>query len=229
MSRKGKKFAAGESLVDRTKLYDITEAIALSQKAAFAKFDESVDAAVRLGVDPRHSDQMVRGAVVLPNGTGKTIRILVFAKGDKAQEAQAAGADVVGGDELVAKVEGGYLDFDKVVATPDMMGKVGKLGKVLGPRGLMPNPKVGTVTNDVTKAVNELKSGMVEFRVDKAGIIHAPIGRKNFTADKLVENMKALMDALIKAKPSGSKGIYLRGVNISTTMGPGVKVDPKNF
>lgn len=216
-------------MVDRTKLYDITEAIALSQKAAFAKFNESVDAAVRLGVDPRHSDQMVRGAVVLPNGTGKTLRILVFAKGDKAQEAQAAGADVVGGDELVAKVEGGYLDFDKVVATPDMMGKVGKLGKVLGPRGLMPNPKVGTVTNDVVKAINELKSGMVEFRVDKAGIIHAPIGRKNFTADKLVENMKALMDALIKAKPSGSKGLYLRGVNISTTMGPGVKIDPKVF
>lgn len=229
MSRKGKKFAAGASLVDRLKLYDVNEAVALSQKAAFAKFDESVDAAVKLGVDPRHSDQMVRGAVVLPNGTGKTIRVVVFAKGDKVQEAQAAGADIVGGDELVAKVEGGWVDFDKVVATPDMMGKVGKLGKVLGPRGLMPNPKVGTVTNDVAKAVNQLKSGMVEFRVDKAGIIHAPIGRKNFTADKLVENMKALMDALIKAKPTGSKGVYLKGINISTTMGPGVKIDPKNF
>lgn len=229
MSRKGKKFAAGESLVDREKLYDLPEAIALSQKAAFAKFDESVDAAVKLGVDPRHSDQMVRGAVVLPNGTGKTVRVLVFAKGEKAQEATVAGADVVGGDELVAKVEGGWMEFDKVVATPDMMGKVGKLGKVLGPRGLMPNPKVGTVTNDVAKVVKELKAGMVEFRVDKAGIIHAPIGRKNFPAEKLVENMKALMDALIKAKPAGSKGIYLRGVNISTTMGPGVKIDPKNF
>lgn len=229
MSRKGKKFAAGASLVDRTKLYDLSEAVSISQKAAFAKFDESVDASIKLGVDPRHSDQMVRGAVVLPNGTGKTVRILVFAKGDKAQEAQVAGADVVGGDELVAKVEGGYLEFDKVVATPDMMGKVGKLGKVLGPRGLMPNPKVGTVTNDVAKAIRELKSGMVEFRVDKAGIIHAPIGRKKFATDKLVENMKALMDALIKAKPAGSKGIYLKGINISTTMGPGIKIDPKNF
>ena len=223
MSRKGKKFAAAFGLIDRTKLYDLEEAIALSQKAAFAKFDESVDAAVKLGVDPRHSDQMVRGAVVLPNGTGKTVRIAVFAKGDKAKEAEAAGADIVGGDELVTKVEGGYMDFDKVVATPDMMAKVGKLGKVLGPRGLMPNPKVGTVTNDVAKAVKELKAGMVEFRVD------APIGRKNFETSKLVENMKTLVDALVKVKPASSKGIYLRGINISTTMGPGVKVDPKNF
>ena len=217
MSRKGKKFAAAFGLIDRTKLYDLEEAIALSQKAAFAKFDESVDAAVKLGVDPRHSDQMVRGAVVLPNGTGKTVRIAVFAKGDKAKEAEAAGADI------------GYMDFDKVVATPDMMAKVGKLGKVLGPRGLMPNPKVGTVTNDVAKAVKELKAGMVEFRVDKAGIVHAPIGRKNFETSKLVENMKTLVDALVKVKPASSKGIYLRGINISTTMGPGVKVDPKNF
>ena len=229
MSRKGKKFAAAFGLIDRTKLYDLEEAIALSQKAAFAKFDESVDAAVKLGVDPRHSDQMVRGAVVLPNGTGKTVRIAVFAKGDKAKEAEAAGADIVGGDELVTKVEGGYMDFDKVVATPDMMAKVGKLGKVLGPRGLMPNPKVGTVTNDVAKAVKELKAGMVEFRVDKAGIVNAPIGRKNFETSKLVENMKTLVDALVKVKPASSKGIYLRGINISTTMGPGVKVDPKNF
>ena len=217
MSRKGKKFAAAFGLVDRTRLYDLEEAIALSQKAAFAKFDESVDAAVKLGVDP------------LPNGTGKTVRVAVFAKGDKAKEAEAAGADIVGGDELVTKVEGGYMEFDKVVATPDMMAKVGKLGKVLGPRGLMPNPKVGTVTNDVTKAVKELKAGMVEFRVDKAGIVHAPIGRKNFETSKLVENMKTLVDALVKAKPASSKGIYLRGINISTTMGPGVKVDPKNF
>ena len=219
MSRKGKKFASAFGLVDRTKLYDLEEAVALSQKAAFAKFNESVDAAVKLGVDPRHSDQMVRGAVVLPNGTGKVVRVAVFAKGDKAKEAEAAGADIVGGDELVTKVEGGYMEFDKVVATPDMMAKVGKLGKVLGPRGLMPNPKVGTVTNDVIKAVKELK----------AGIVHAPIGRKNFETSKLVENMKTLVDALVKAKPASSKGIYLRGINISTTMGPGVKVDPKNF
>ena len=229
MSRKGKKLAESRAQVDRTKLYELTEAIELSQKAAFAKFDESVDAAVKLGVDPRHSDQMVRGAVVLPNGTGKSVRVLAFAKGEKAKEAEAAGADVVGGDELVAKVESGWLEFDKVVATPDMMAKVGKLGKVLGPRGLMPNPKVGTVTNDVARVVKELKAGMVQFRVDKAGIIHAPIGRKNFETAKLVENMKALVDALVKAKPATSKGVYLRGINISTTMGPGVKVDPKNF
>lgn len=229
MSRKGKKFAAGLAQVDRTKLYELAEAVELSQKVAFAKFDESVDAAVRLGVDPRHSDQMVRGAVVLPNGTGKVIRVAVFAKGEKAKEAETAGADVVGGEELVAKVAGGWLEFDKVVATPDMMGKVGTLGKVLGPRGLMPNAKVGTVTNDVSRVVKELKSGMVEFRVDKAGIIHAPVGRKNFTAAKLVENIKALIDALVKAKPAASKGIYIRGVNISTTMGPGIKIDPKNF
>ena len=229
MSRKGKNLAESRTKVDCMKLYDLTEAIEISQKAAFAKFDESVDAAVKLGVDPRHSDQMVRGAVVLPNGTGKTVRVAVFAKGEKVKEAEAAGADVVGGDELVAKVEGGWLEFDKVVATPDMMAKVGKLGKVLGPRGLMPNPKVGTVTNDVAKVVKELKAGMVEFRVDKAGIVHAPIGRKNFEAAKLVENMKVLIDALVKAKPASSKGVYLRGINISTTMGPGIKIDPKNF
>lgn len=223
MSRKGKKFAKSFDLVDRSKLYELNEAIALSQKAAFAKFDESVDAAIKLGVDPRHSDQMVRGAVVLPNGTGKTVRVAVFAKGDKAKEAEAAGAEVVGGDELVTKVEGGWMEFDKVVATPDMMAKVGKLGKVLGPRGLMPNPKVGTVTTDVAKAVKELKAGMVEFRVDKAGIVHAPIGRKNFEASKLVENFNTLIDALIKAKPASSKGIYLRSINVSTTMGPGIK------
>ncbi len=229
MSRKGKNLAESRAKVDRTKLYDLTEAVEISQKAAFAQFDESVDAAVKLGVDPRHSDQMVRGAVILPNGTGKTVRVAVFAKGEKVKEAEAAGADVVGGDELVAKVEGGWLEFDKVVATPDMMAKVGKLGKVLGPRGLMPNPKVGTVTNDVARVVKELKAGMVEFRVDKAGIVHAPIGRKNFESAKLVENMKALIDALVKAKPATSKGVYLRGINISTTMGPGIKIDPKNF
>lgn len=229
MSRKGKKFAAAITNVDRNKIYELTEAITLAKEVAFAKFDESVDASVKLGVDPRHSDQMVRGAVVLPNGTGKSVRVAVFAKGDKAKEAEEAGAEVVGADELVAKVGGGWIDFDKVVATPDMMAMVGKLGKVLGPRGLMPNPKIGTVTNDVARVVKELKAGMVEFRVDKAGIVHAPIGRKAFTTEKLVENMKALLDALMKAKPSSSKGVYLRSVNISTTMGPGVKVDPKEF
>ena len=225
----GKKYTDGAKLVDRSNLYESAEALDLAIKTATAKFDETIEVHVRLGVDSRHADQQVRGAVVLPNGTGKTVRIAVFAKGDKAKEAEAAGADIVGGDELVTKVEGGYMDFDKVVATPDMMAKVGKLGKVLGPRGLMPNPKVGTVTNDVAKAVKELKAGMVEFRVDKAGIVHAPIGRKNFETSKLVENMKTLVDALVKVKPASSKGIYLRGINISTTMGPGVKVDPKNF
>ncbi len=229
MSKKGKKFAAAFATIDRNKVYDLTEALTLAKQAAFAKFDESVDASVRLGVDPRHSDQMVRGAVILPNGTGKSVRVAVFAKGEKAKEAEEAGAEIVGAEELVAKVEGGWTDFDKVVATPDMMAMVGKLGRVLGPRGLMPNPKIGTVSNDVARVVKELKAGMVEFRVDKSGIIHAPIGRKNFDTEKLVENMKALLDALIKAKPASSKGVYVRGVNISTTMGPGVKVDPKEF
>lgn len=229
MARKGKKFAKAFEGVDRNKLYPLQEAVALIQKVAFAKFDESVDVAVRLGVDPRHSDQMIRGAVVLPNGTGKTVRVLVFAQGDKAKEAESAGADVVGADDLVAKVESGWMEFDKVVATPDMMAKVGKLGKVLGPRGLMPNPKVGTVTQDVTKAVKELKAGMVEFRVDKAGIIHAAVGKKKFETAKLVENINTILDALIKAKPASTKGVYLKGVSLSTTMGPGVKVDTKDI
>lgn len=228
MARKGKKFAKAFEGVDRNKLYPLQEAVALIQKVAFAKFDESVDVAVRLGVDPRHSDQMIRGAVVLPNGTGKTVRVLVFAQGDKAKEAESAGADVVGADDLVAKVESGWMDFDKVVATPDMMAKVGKLGKVLGPRGLMPNPKVGTVTQDVAKAVKELKAGMVEFRVDKAGIIHAAVGKKKFETAKLVENINTILDALIKAKPASTKGVYLKGISLSTTMGPGVKVDTKD-
>jgi large subunit ribosomal protein L1 len=225
MSKKGKKYAASVALVNREELYSPLEAIQLAQKAAFAKFDESLEVAVRLGVDPRQADQMVRGSVLLPNGTGKTVRVLAFVKGEKAKEATEAGADYVGDDELIAKVEGGWLDFDSVVATPDMMAKVGKLGRVLGPRGMMPNPKVGTVANDIATAVKQIKSGMVEFRVEKAGIIHSGIGKKSFEAEKLLENMKALLDALMKAKPSTSKGVYVRSVAVSTTMGPGIKVD----
>jgi large subunit ribosomal protein L1 len=225
MSRVGKKFVAGSKEVDSNAYYAPLAAIELAKKVAFAKFDETVDVAVKLGVDPRHADQMVRGSVVLPNGTGKTVRVLAFAKGEKANEAKAAGADIVGDDELVAKVEGGWLDFDAVVATPDMMAKVGKLGRVLGPRGLMPNPKIGTVTNDMANIVKQLKSGMVEFRVEKAGIVHCIIGKKSFDAKKLLQNLNTLMDALNKAKPTSSKGVYIRTVTIATTMGPGIKID----
>ncbi|MDR0454107.1 MAG: 50S ribosomal protein L1 [Deferribacteraceae bacterium] len=225
MARTGKKYAAGFSEVDRNKFYAPLEALELAKKVAFAKFDETVDVAVKLGVDPRHADQMVRGSVVLPNGTGKTVRVLAFAKGEKAKEAETAGADVVGDDELVAKVEGGWLEFDKVVSTPDMMPKVGKLGRLLGPRGLMPTPKIGTVTNDVAGIVKQLKSGMVEFRVEKAGIVHCIIGKKSFDSAKLYANLKALMDTIVKVKPAASKGVYVRSVAISTTMGPGVKLD----
>jgi large subunit ribosomal protein L1 len=225
MAKNGKKYAAGFAKVDREKLYTPLEAIKLAQEIAYAKFDESVEIAVRLGVDPRHADQMVRGSVVLPNGTGKTVRVLAFVKGEKAKQAQDAGADFVGDDELIAKVEGGWLDFDSVVATPDMMAKVGKLGRVLGPRGLMPNPKIGTVTNDIAGVIKQVKSGMVEFRVEKAGIIHTIIGKKSFETGKLHENLKALLDALVKAKPSSSKGVYVRTAAISTTMGPGIKLD----
>lgn len=221
----GKKFKAAVEQVDIENLYDLSEAIELSKKVAFAKFDETVEIAIRLGVDPRHADQMVRGAVTLPHGTGKKISILVFAKGEKAKEAEEAGADFVGDDELAKKIQGGWFGFDKVVATPDMMATVGKLGRVLGPRGLMPNPKVGTVTQNVGKVVAELKSGMIEYRVDKTGIIHSLIGKKSFDAKKLEENCITLMDSLIKAKPSSAKGQYIRSVVISTTMGPGVKVD----
>jgi large subunit ribosomal protein L1 len=212
--------------VDRTKRYSLGEAVSLVRETHFAKFDESVDLAVRLGVDPKHADQMVRGAVVLPHGIGKTRRVAVFAKGEKAAEAQAAGADIVGSDDLVAKVTEGFLDFDVVVATPDMMGAVGRLGRVLGPRGLMPNPKVGTVTMDVTKAVSEAKAGKVEFRVEKAGIVHAPVGKRSFDADKLADNVRALVAALVKAKPSTAKGTYLKSITLNATMGPGVKIDP---
>lgn len=225
MARKGKKYAASIAQVNREELYAPLDAIRLAQQTAYAKFDESVEVAVKLGVDPRHADQMVRGSVVLPNGTGKKVRVLAFVKGEKAKEAEEAGADYVGDDELITKVEGGWLDFESVVATPDMMAKVGKLGRVLGPRGLMPNPKIGTVTNDIANVIKQIKSGMVEFRVEKAGIVHTIIGKKSFDAEKLHQNMKVLLDALVKAKPSTSKGVYVRTVAIATTMGPGIKVD----
>ena len=221
----GKNLKASKEKVDRTKTYQIDEALALVKETAFAKFDESVDVSVRLGVDPRKADQMVRGAVVLPNGLGKTIRVLVFAKGEKAMEAQNAGADHVGGDDLVDKIKDGWFDFDTAIATPDMMGTVGKIGKLLGPRGLMPNPKVGTVTFEVGKAVEEAKSGKIEYRVEKAGIVHAPVGKASFDVEKLKGNLMTLMDALIKAKPSTAKGTYLKKVTISATMGPGINID----
>ena len=221
----GKHHKAAKAKVDRNVAYPIEEALALVKEGAYAKFDETVDVSVRLGVDPRKADQMVRGAVVLPNGLGKTVRVLVFAKGEKAQEATDAGADFVGGDDLVAKIQGGWFDFDTAIATPDMMGTVGKIGRLLGPRGLMPNPKVGTVTFDLGRAVTEAKSGKIEYRVEKAGIIHAPVGKVSFDAAKLQENLVSLVDALIKAKPSTSKGTYLKKLSISSTMGPGINVD----
>lgn len=222
----GRKRKEAVESIDRDRRYPLPEACALVKTASFAKFDESVDIAVRLGVNPKHADQMVRGATVLPHGIGKTVRVLVFAKGEKAAEAQAAGADHVGADDLVAKVQEGWLDFETVIATPDMMGQVGKLGRVLGPRGLMPNPKTGTVTFDVTKAVTEAKGGKVEFRAEKeGGIVHAPIGKRSFGPKQLEENARALIGALIKAKPAAAKGTYLRSITISSTMGAGVKVD----
>jgi len=220
-----KQLKAARAKVDRSKVYTLEEAVALVKDATFAKFDETVDLAVRLGVDPRKADQMVRGAVVLPNGLGKTLRVVVFAKGEKAQEATAAGADFVGGEDLVEKIKEGWFDFDTAIATPDMMGTVGKIGKLLGPRGLMPNPKVGTVTFEVGKAVNDAKSGKVEYRVEKAGIVHAPVGKVSFTPEKLAGNILALLDALVKAKPQTSKGTYLKKVSLSSTMGPGVNLD----
>lgn len=221
----GKKHKEAKAKVDRTRAYPLEEGIALMKQASYAKFDETVELCVRLGVDPRKADQMVRGAVVLPNGLGKTVRVLVFAKGEKAQEATEAGADFVGADDLVAKIQGGWFEFDTAIATPDMMGTVGKIGKLLGPRGLMPNPKVGTVTFDVGRAVTESKSGKVEYRAEKAGIVHAPIGKVSFGEEQLKGNLVALMDALIKAKPSTSKGVYLRKISVSSTMGPGVNLD----
>lgn len=220
-----KKYQAAAAKVDRNKRYTIDEACALVKEISARKFDESIDVAIRLGVEPKHADQMVRGAVVLPHGIGKTVRVAVFAKGDKAKEAEAAGADIVGADDLAAKIAEGFLDFDKTVATPDMMGVVGRLGKVLGPRGLMPNPKLGTVTVDVAKAVRETKAGRVEFRVEKAGIVHAPIGKVSFDSQKLVENFHALLEAIVKAKPPAAKGNYVLNIALSSTMGPGLRID----
>jgi large subunit ribosomal protein L1 len=223
---KGKGMLAAKSKVEAGKRYSLQESVELVVGGARAKFDETVDAAIRLGVNPAHADQMVRGSVVLPNGLGKSVRVLAFAKGEKEKEALDAGADYVGADDIIEKIKSGWLEFDRVVATPDMMGSVGKLGKILGPRGLMPNPKVGTVTFDVATAVRELKAGKVEFRVEKAGIVHSPVGKVSFGGDKLRENILALLDAVIKLKPSSSKGTYVRGISLSSTMGPGVKVDP---
>ncbi len=224
-SREPKKRVAAIAKVDRQRRYPIDEAVAVVKAAAYAKFDESVDIAVRLGVNPKHADQMVRGAIVLPHGTGKSVRVAVFAKGEKEKEALEAGADFAGSDELVAKVAGGFLDFDRAIATPDMMGAVGKLGRVLGPRGLMPNPKVGTVTMDVKSAVREAKAGKVQYKVDKAGVVHCRIGRVSFDAVRLAENAQALVRELIARKPTTAKGVYLKSITVSSTMGPGVRVD----
>ena len=228
--KRGKKYLESAKLIDRMVQYEPEEAIDLVKKTAVAKFDETVEAHIRLGVDGRHADQQVRGAVVLPHGTGKTVRVLVFAKGDKVAEAEAAGADYVGGDELIPKIQNeGWFEFDVVVATPDMMGVVGRLGRVLGPKGLMPNPKAGTVTMDVTKAVNDIKAGKIEYRLDKSNIIHAPVGKASFTEEQLKENFDALMEAIVKAKPSTLKGQYLRSISLAPTMGPGVKVSTAKF
>lgn len=229
MPKIAKKQKIARAAVDRTKKYTLEEACTVVKKAAPAKFDETVDIAVRLGVNPRHADQMVRGAVVLPHGTGQSLRVLVFAKGEKAKEAEQSGADFVGAEELVAKVQEGFMDFDRVIATPDMMGQVGKLGRILGPRGLMPNPKVGTVTFDVKTAVTEAKAGKVEYRVEKAGIVHARIGKVSFTEKALTTNADAIIQALVRAKPATAKGVYLRSITLSSTMGPGVRVDPLRF
>lgn len=227
MTKRGKKYREAIKLVDRNHLYDAVEAMELVKKTATANFDETVEAHIRLGVDSRHADQQVRGAVVLPHGTGKIVRVLVFAKGEKITEAEEAGADYVGGEELVAKIqEENWFDFDVVVATPDMMSVVGRLGRLLGPKGLMPNPKSGTVTFDLEKAVKEIKAGKVEYRLDKANIMHVPIGKASFEKDKLVDNFRTLLDAVIKAKPAASKGQYLRNITVATTMGPGIKVSP---
>ena len=228
--KKGKRYVELKKLVDKSTAYDPQEAISLVKKLANAKFDETIEAHIRLGVDGRQADQQIRGAVVLPHGTGKTVRVLVFAKGAKLDEAQAAGADFVGGEELIPKIQNeGWFDFDVVVATPDMMGVVGRLGRVLGPRGLMPNPKAGTVTMDVAKAIKEIKAGKIEYRLDKANIIHVPVGKASFGEEQLADNFQTLIDAIIKAKPAAAKGQYFRNVTISSTMGPGVKVDSTKF
>src|SRR5213082_636146 len=225
MRKRGKKFAAARAAIPADRNYTIEDAVPLVQKVKFAKFDETVELSMRLGVDPKHADQMVRGTVVLPHGLGKSKRVLAIAGGEKQKEAQAAGADVVGGEEMVEKIQGGYMDFDAVVATPDMMRAVGKLGKVLGPRGLMPNPKTGTVSVEIGRAVREIKAGKVEFRVDKTGIIHAPVGKMSFPAQSLIENTHALVDSVVKAKPSAAKGKYVRSIYISSTMSPSIMID----
>jgi large subunit ribosomal protein L1 len=226
MLRKGKRILAAKAKVELGKRYTLKEATEMVASMPCAKFDETVDVAVRLGVNPAHADQMVRGSVVLPNGLGKAVRVLVFAKGEKEKEALEAGADLIGNDEVIEKIKGGWLEFDRVISTPDMMGSVGKIGKILGPRGLMPNPKVGTVTFEVANAVNELKSGKVEFRVEKAGIVHSPVGKLSFGAEKLRENVSALLETIIKLKPASSKGIYIKSISLSSTMGAGVRIDP---
>ena len=228
--KRGKKYVEAAKTIDRGTLYDVADAVSLVKKTATAKFDETIEAHIRTGCDGRHADQQIRGAVVLPHGTGKTVRVLVFAKGVKADEAQAAGAEFVGAEELIPKIQNeGWLDFDVVVATPDMMGVVGRLGKVLGPKGLMPNPKAGTVTMDVTKAVNDIKAGKIEYRLDKTNIVHVPVGKASFSEEALQENFNALMDAIVKAKPSALKGQYLRSITLTSTMGPGVKVSVAKF
>ncbi|MGE4063323.1 MAG: 50S ribosomal protein L1 [Rhodospirillaceae bacterium] len=225
MAKVGKRLKAGLAAVDRNSTYSVADAVKLLKTHAKAKFDETVEVAMNLGVDPKHADQMVRGVVALPHGSGKTMRVAVFAKGDKAKEAQAAGAELVGAEDLAEKINGGEMGFDRVIATPDMMGVVGKLGKVLGPRGLMPNPKLGTVTMDVKTAVKNAKAGEVQFRVEKAGIVHAGIGKASFTAEQLADNIKAFVDAIVKAKPTGAKGTYIKKISVSSTMGPGIKVN----
>ena len=228
--KKGKKYTEAAKLIDRTVASEPAEAVALVKKAATAKFDETVEAHIRTGCDGRHAEQQIRGAVVLPHGTGKTVRVLVFAKGEKANEAEAAGADYVGGEELIPKIQNeGWFEFDVVVATPDMMGVVGRLGRVLGPKGLMPNPKAGTVTMDVTKAINEIKAGKIEYRLDKTNIVHVPVGKVSFTEEQLADNFQAIMDAIVKAKPSSLKGTYLKNITLASTMGPGVKVNTAKF
>lgn len=225
MKKISPKYLEASKKVEATKLYTVTEAIALAKAAAYAKFDETVDLAFRLGIDPRHADQMVRGAIVMPSGTGKKSTVIVITAGEKLAEAEKAGADHVGGEDLINKIAGGWMEFDRVIATPDMMGKIGKIARVLGPRGLMPNPKLGTVTTDVAKAVAEQKAGKVEYRADKTGIVHVPIGKKSFTDEQLMQNFKAVASAIIRAKPASAKGTYMKSLTVSTTMGPGVKVD----
>jgi large subunit ribosomal protein L1 len=226
MVSRGKKYRKMAQKIDRSKKYDLKEAVQLALEGAYVKFDETIDIAVRLGVDPRHADQMVRGTVVLPHGIGKEVRLMVFAKGEKEKEALEAGADYAGSDEYIEKIQTGWLEFDKTIATPDMMGSVSKLGRILGPRGMMPNAKLGTVTFDIAKAVNEVKAGKIDFKVEKAGIVHAPMGKVSFGFDKLMENISSFMDTILRLKPPASKGTYLKSIAISTTMGPGIKIDP---